>query len=144
MNDDTSLQVTRTGSQSIVLGPSAKEIPLDGLPPEVAIELRREHAKGMIDVNTLAHKYGLETQVLATALRTLSQETVSATKEGIAITATRLQEDSLGKTEVIMGNTETAQKGKLTRAQSGLQDYTLAYIVGAVIVVIVLALLLRN
>ncbi len=129
--------------KSIVLG-NIKEIPLEGLPEEVVVELKREYAKGMIDVNVLAVKYGVETQALAAALRNMSQETVNATRENTSITITRTQTDTLGKTEVIMGNTETAQKGKLTRSQSGLPDYTLAYIIAAVIIVIILALLLRH
>jgi hypothetical protein len=145
MNDEhqSNVPARRNEGQSIVLG-NVKEISLAGLSDDVVAELRREYAKGLIDVNTLANKYGVETQALASALRNMSQETANATKEGTAITITRVQEDSLGKTEVIMGNTETAQKGKLTRSQAGLPDYTLAYIIAAVVIVIILALLLRR
>ena len=129
--------------KSIVLG-NIREIPLDGLPEEVIQELRKDYAKGVIDVNNLAMKYGVETQALAATLRNMSQETLTASKENTHITITRTQEDSLGKTEVIMGNTETAKKGKLTRSQSGLPDYTLAYIIAAVVVIIILALIVKR
>jgi hypothetical protein len=129
--------------KSIRLG-NISEIGLEGLPDDVAQQLRADFVKGMIDVNLLAVKYGVETQALAAALRNLSEETVTAIKEGSHITITRTQEDSLGKTEIITGNTETAKRGKLTRVQSGLPDYTLAYIIGAVVVVIILALLLKQ
>ena len=146
MNTDESRNLPERrpdSKKSIVLG-NIREIGLEGLSEEAVQELRREYAKGMIEVNALALKYGVETQALAAALRNMSQETVTASKENTHITMTRTQEDSLGKTEVIMGNTETARKGKLTRAQSGLPDYTLAYIIAAVVIVIILALLLRR
>jgi hypothetical protein len=143
IDENTNLPTRRPERQSIVLG-NVKEIPLDGLSPETIEELKKEHAKGLIDVNTLANKYGIETHALASVLRNMAQETVNATKDNTAITMTRVQEDSLGKTEVIMGNTETAKKGKLTRSQAGLDDHTIAYIVGAVIIVVILALLLRH
>ena len=142
-DENNSLLARRGEAQSIVLG-NVKEIQLAGLSSEAIEELKKEHARGLIDVNTLAMKYGVETQALASVLRNMSQETASATKENTAVTITRMQEDSLGKTEVIMGNTETAKRGKLTRAQSGLPDHTIAYIIGAIIIVIILALLLRH
>jgi hypothetical protein len=74
----------------------------------------------------------------------MSQEAVSATKDNTHITITRTQTDTLGKTEVIMGNTDTAKKGKLTRAQSGLTDYTLAYIIAGAIVIIILAIVMKK
>jgi hypothetical protein len=145
MSDENSnLPERRSGTpQSIVLG-NIKEISLAGLPENVVQELRREYAKGMLDVNVAAMKYGVETQALAAVLRNMSQETAAATKDNTAITITRTQQDTLGKTEVIMGNTDTARKGKLTRSQAGLPDYTLAWIVAGVIVIIILAIIMKH
>lgn len=142
-HQNSNLPARRDEPRKLVLTPT-NEISLEGLSPEATQQLLADHARGMSEVAILAAKYGVETKVLATALRNMSDETVNATKENTHITVTRFQEDSLGKTEVIMGNTEAAKKGKLTRSQAGLPDYTFAYIIAAVVIVIVLALLLKR
>ncbi len=141
--ENSNLPARRDQPNSLDLTPT-NQISLEGLPPEVVQQLRAEHIKGMSEVAILAAKYGVETKALANVLRNMSDETVNAAKENVQITATRFQEDSLGKTEVIMGNTDAAKKGKLTRSQAGLPDYTLAYIIAAVVIVIFLALLLKR
>ena len=56
----------------------------------------------------------------------------------------KLKEDSLGRTEVIVGNTEAARKGKLTRSQTGFGDNITLWVVlagiAAVVIVLVAAL----
>ena len=50
----------------------------------------------------------------------ITQE-VSASDD--AVTVSHTQESSVGRTEVIMGNTEQAMRGRLTKSQTGERDW---------------------
>jgi len=125
---------------SISLGQKA-ELSLEGLSEDDVRELRKEHAKGMLRINEKANELGVEGLALRDSLRTMTDETEKASRDGIAVTMTRTTNDSLGRTEVIMGNTDAAQKGKLSRSQAGGKDYTLFYIGAAALIIIVVAIL---
>lgn len=49
------------------------------------------------------------------------------------MTVSHTQESSVGRTEVIMGNTEQAMRGRLTKSQTGERDW-LPYLIGLAIV----------
>ena len=51
---------------------------------------------------------------------------------------THVHTSTFGRTEVIMGNTETAAKGKLSKSQTGEFNWTPVYLIGGVIAIIVL------
>ena len=54
------------------------------------------------------------------------------------MTVTHTQTTAVGRTEVIMGNTETAGKGKLTRTQTGNETNWTPYYIFAAIAAVVL------
>jgi hypothetical protein len=70
--------------------------------------------------------------VMAAKTRELAQQ------EGTSVTMQHTQESSVGRTEVIMGNTAQAASGKLTRTMEGRRDLTWLYFVGGAIVVLIL------
>lgn len=131
----------KSNALSIRLGQSA-ELNLEGLSEIQIRELKMEHARGIIRVSQKAAELGVEATAFQEGLKTMSSETVNASRDGTAVTMTRTTNDSMGRTEVIMGNTETAQRGKLSRSQTGEKDYTLYYL-GAVVLIIVVWLLAK-
>jgi len=131
-----------SGAEVIPLGRTAN-LSLDGLSAAQRAEIRLEHAKAVVRLQGKADEMAIEAQALRVHLDTMGNAATDANRNEIAITMTRTQNDSLGRTEVIMGNTETAAKGKLNRSQAGQKDLTLVYIVVAAIVAIVIALIVN-
>jgi hypothetical protein len=77
--------------------------------------------------------------VMATKTKELSAQ------ENTSVTMSHTQETSVGKTEVIMGNTAQAASGRLTRTMAGERNLVPIYlIVGVIAVLILVALLLRH
>ena len=109
-----------------------------GLTEEQIQELTVKYNQGMIDVAKKALELRLDVQVLDATLSTMADQTSSVTQAGDSVTMTHSHTSSLGRTEVIMGNTERAAKGRLTKSQSGEEDPTLKYlIIGAVVAIII-------
>jgi hypothetical protein len=132
-----------SGSEVIPLGKTAT-LSLEGLSEAQRAEIRMEHAKTMVRLKVKAEELAIEAQALGARLNNMGDAAADANRNDIAITLTSTQTDSLGRTEVIIGNTETAAKGKLNRSQAGQKDLTLVYIVVAAIVAIIIALILKQ
>lgn len=130
-------------SHIITLG-NTPTLDLSNLTSDGRAAIQKMHAENMVKLNHKALELGVEAQAMETHLRHLSEATIDANRNEYAYTATRVQNDSLGRTEIIMGNTETAAKGKLTRSQAGQKDLTIVYIIVAAIVAIVVAIAIRK
>ena len=121
----------------IALG-SLQQLDITGLSNDQITQLRQKHAEGMISLN---HK-GLEMQAdvgaTSATLHTLATSVRQVSEGGDAVTITHVQKNSVGHTEIIMGNTEAAHKGKLSRASRGEKDQTLLYVIIAAVVAIVI------
>ncbi len=113
---------------------------LAGLTDTQISELKVKYVEGRIDLAHKAEELGLDVQALDKTLSTLAKQTASVSEAGDAVTMTHSHTNTLGRTEVIMGNTDKAKTGKLTKSQTGEDDNTLKYwlIAGGVIIVIVL------
>ena len=81
-----------------------------------------------VDVN--AFKNMLD--VMANKTKELAQQ------EGTSVTMQHTQESSVGRTEVIIGNTEQAARGRLTRTMAGERNLTWLYVVVGVVAVLIL------
>ena len=138
---DHKSRVVSTPPKSITVDGST-EIDLSWMSSEQREELLKEYVSGRINIEHLALKLDVETHALENVLQTLSNTTKEATDEGNSVTATHTQSSTIGKTEVIMGNTDHARKGKLSRSQTGERDWIPYYVFGAVaaIVLIVIAI----
>jgi hypothetical protein len=134
-NENTEL--SKASSDSLSLKASQlSSLDLEGLPEETKIELRKKYAEGLLALQETAIESGIDTQAIDKRMGDIANNVVQATADQTAATVTGSYTDKLGRTEVIMGNTETAQKGKLTSSQKGQSDKTLLYvaiIVGAII-----------
>jgi len=143
MSKPNPVDPAQTSSEIIPLGNSS-ELSLRGLTEEQQQQIKLQHAERMIYLNTKAQELGIEAHALDAHLRNMGAAAAEATKNDVAVTMTRTSTDTLGRTEIIMGNTETAAKGKLTRSQEGQKDLTLVYVVIGAIAVVIIAILMKN
>ncbi len=85
----------------------------------------------------------VDVDALHATLSHLGGATHEAAKDGTSVTITHTQDTSIGRTEIIMGNTAEAQRGQLSRSQTGDTNWTPYYIFGGlaalVLVVVMLA-----
>jgi hypothetical protein len=108
------------------------------MPEDQRRALLNDYAKGAVNLAKRANELGVEVSVLRSTLDTLATTTEKVSQAGDAITITHVQTSQFGRTEVIMGNTETAAKGKLSRTQTGDFNWLPIYIIGGVIATIVI------
>ena len=94
-------------------------ISLDGLPIETQNELRKQQASNFIELQKKAQELGIDTIALSKRMNDSINNVAKATADGTSATLTGVYKDSMGHTEFIVGNTETAQKGKITSEQRG-------------------------
>jgi len=115
---------------------------LDRLPEAERNALLRDYSKGMLDIGRKAQELGIEVGALSSTLGVMAGTVEKATMNGSAATATYTNTSSLGRVEVIVGNTESAKTGKLSRSQSGDRDWTPYYVFGGLLALVLVAALI--
>ncbi|MBP9158499.1 MAG: hypothetical protein KBF53_12090 [Sphingobium sp.] len=141
MSDDKSLPVIKPSpiQTSVASNTSTAFELLSMLPEEQRNALIEEHTRGMLDINRKATEMHVDVAALNAALGTVSNTTVQAAKDGNSVTASHTQTTSIGRTEVIMGNTDAARVGKLTKSQTGEFNWTPIYIIIGIIALVMIA-----
>ena len=123
---------------SVALGPSAS-LDLSFLPEEKRAELLADHAKGMLDLNKRAQELHVDVGALKATLGTMSETTRQVADDDNAVTISHTQTTSVGRTEIMMGNTDKARSGKLSRSQTGEKDWTPIYIIAGIVALVLIA-----
>ena len=100
-----------------------------------------DYAKGMIDINKKAQDLHIDAEALKKVLNDLSGTTREVSESGNAVTITHTQTTKVGRTEIMMGNTQQAQSGKLSKSQTGEKDWTPYYIFAVILALVVIAAL---
>ena len=141
-NEDTSTKLTAETKDSNVplnLG-DGRNLDLQHLTPEQQQEISLKVQEAKIDLAKKAEAAKIDLHVTKTQIDNLSESSLEATKDGTSFTATHSQDTSVGRTEVVIGNTERAAKGKMSRSGAGLPDIDLkiGLIIGVVIVMLAL------
>jgi hypothetical protein len=128
------------------LNPGANMIDLGSLSQDQQNQLVMEYMRGTLDVNKRAAQMHVDVNAFKNMLDVMATKTRElAEQEGTSVTMQHTQETSVGRTEVIMGNTAQAASGKLTRTMAGERNMTWLYFVGGAIVVLILvAMFLRH
>ncbi len=125
----------------INLGSGNTMIDMSGLQPEQVAELKRQYTSGMIDLAKKAQELKIDNASLAMLLDSFNTEASKATQANVSMTATHTQTTAIGRTEVVIGNTDRAASGKLSASAAGVPD-RLLWIVGIVaLAAIVVALI---
>ena len=127
----------------INLGPSTS-MDLSWLPENERKALLIDYTKGMMEISKKAQELHVDAAVLKKTLDDLSDTTREVSDRGNAVTITHSQTTKVGRTEVMMGNTEQAQSGKLSKSQTGEKDWTPYYIFGGILALIIIAALMKN
>jgi hypothetical protein len=141
MSDEKSLPVVKpTAMPTSVVSNSATAFELLSLLPEdKRTALIEEHTRGMLDINRKATEMHVDVAALSAALGTVSNTTIQASKDGNSVTTSHTQTTTIGRTEVIMGNTDAARVGKLTKTQTGEFNWTPIYIIIGIIALVMIA-----
>jgi len=137
--------ITKTSSNvptEINLGPSTS-MDLSWLPENERKALLIDYTKGIMDISKKAQELHVDAAVLKKTLDDFSDTTREVSDSGNAVTITHSQTTKVGRTEVIMGNTEEAQSGKLSKSQTGEKDWTPYYIFGGILALIIIAALMK-
>ena len=112
---------------------------LSWLPEAERKALLTNYAKGMLDISVKAQELHVDAGALKKTLDDLSNTTREIAEAGNSVTISHSQTTKVGRTEVIMGNTDQAQSGKLSKTQSGEKDWTPFYIFGGIVAVVIIA-----
>ena len=123
---------------TVPLSPTTS-LDLSWMPESQRAELLGEYTRGMLDISRKAQELHVDVGALKTTLHTLADTTQQVAQQGNAFTVTHTQTSAAGRTEVIMGNTDKARAGKLSKSQTGERDWTPAYIIGGLIALVLIA-----
>lgn len=96
-----------------------EQLDVSGLDEEQVRELRMRYAAGMIDLKNRAEAMKLDVSALDASLTSFNTQADKATRDGYSATIQHSQTTSIGRTEVIIGNTKKAADGKLSRSAAG-------------------------
>jgi len=111
---------------------------ISGLSIEDRQQLILKAQEGKIEIKRKADEAQIDIQGTNANLSNFNEVVRNSTKDGTSTTITHTQTTSTGRTEAVMGNTEKAASGKISRSGSGLDDNNLKLvaIVGAVAIII--------
>ena len=135
MPDTNNSIEVKSENKHLMLDPNLSMIDLEGLTEEQIQELKYKAAAGTVEIHQEAAKMKLGVQTLDAALTSANKQIYEATSNRTSLTLEFEQKSDIGKTNVVVGNTERAEKGQ--------KDHTLIMVI-AVVVVAILALLLRR
>jgi len=115
---------------------------LSGLSEAQVASIKRQHADGMVAIQVKAAEMKLDVSALDAALVSFTEQTAKATQAGAHATIQHSQSSLIGKTEVVIGNTERARAGRLHGLLDGLQKNILWLLGATAVVVIVVSIVL--
>lgn len=131
-------------SKDIVNLTENKSVDLSHLDEESKKEIRQLIAKQKVELAKKGMEQSIDVDSLRARLNTFGNQVYDVIEKGGSITITNAKDDSIGRTEVIMGNTDEAAKGKLSRSAKGLPDNSKWLIIGGVVVAIIAILALSG
>lgn len=129
-----------TNNKDIISLTENKSVDLSHLDEESKKEIHALIAKQKVELAKKGMEQSIDVDSLRARLNTFGNQVYEVIEKGGSITITNSKDDSIGRTEVIMGNTDEAAKGKLSRSAKGLPDNSKWIIIGIIAVVIILIL----
>tara|TARA_A100001015_G_scaffold319803_1_gene443937 strand:+ start:1643 stop:2065 length:423 start_codon:yes stop_codon:yes gene_type:complete len=131
------LNLNMVDSKDIVNLTENKSVDLSHLDEESKKEIHKLIAKQKVELTKKGMEQSIDVDSLRARLNTFGNQVYDVIDKGGSITITNAKDDSIGRTEVIMGNTDEAAKGKLSRSAKGLPDNSKWLIIGGVVVAII-------
>jgi hypothetical protein len=117
---------------------TGQTVDLSFIPEPQRNALMAEYMRGTIDIARKANELHVDVVTLRNTLGALAETTRQVSQDGNAVTVTHTQTTAVGRTEIIMGNTDEASRGKLTRTQTGTDTNWTPYYIFAAIAAVVL------
>lgn len=121
--------IRQEGAKALCLSKDG-DIDISGLPVEQQNALIAKQAELRLSLQHKASEALIDAQMLDTRLKTMAAQAKEADKTGASVTITNVKEDSMGRTEVLMGNSETAHRGKLSTSQQGRKGGLFGWLFG--------------
>ena len=126
-----------TDGKDIINISEAKTVDVSQLDEKAKQEIKTLIAKQNLELRKKGMEQRIDVEFLRSRLNTFGDQLYDVIDKGGSITITNTKDDSIGRTEVIMGNTEEAAKGKLSRSAKGLADNTKWIVIGAIVVAVI-------
>lgn len=120
------------------------ELDLSTLNEDQKQHVMQKFSHAQVDLAKSAQQAKLDIQATKATLDDMTGTVKDASSDGTSITITHSQTTSIGRTEVVMGNTERAAQGKMSRSGAGLEDNTMKIIVAVGVIAVIVALILNN
>jgi hypothetical protein len=129
---------TPSGPPTSIALATGQTIDLSFIPEAQRNALMAEYMRGTIDISRKANELHVDVVTLRNTLGALAETTRQVSQDGNSVTVTHTQTTAVGRTEIIMGNTETAGQGKLSPTQTGRETNWTPYYIFAAIAAVVL------
>jgi len=124
-------QITLSGGETLSL---------QGLSDEQKRTLMMQHASAMVDLQKKATEYGIDSQGIRNQIDSHIDQANKAKQDGTSATISYVQDSSLGRTEALIGNTDKAASGKLSKSATGEKDNTVMIVVIIAIAAVLVAI----
>jgi hypothetical protein len=136
---DKAVTISDSGvTTAISLTPSTS-VDLSSFTEDQRTALLADYTRGVLDVARKAHELQVDVATLDKLLESLAATTKEVAATGNSVTVTHTQATSVGRTEVLIGNTKLARRGRLSRSQKGERDLTPYYVIGGLVAVVLVA-----
>ena len=119
----------------------SQELDLSYLTEAEIAELKKQYIKNSLEIQKKAADLKIEIGALDSTLKSFTEQTKNASESGTSATITHSQTSALGRTEVIIGNTDRAANGKISRSGRGIDDKVII-ITGIMAVTVIFAVLI--
>ena len=117
---------------------SNTSLDLSWMPEAQRAQLLAEYTRGGLDIARKAQELQVDVEVLRDTLGNLTETTRRVAADGNSVTITHTQTTSVGRSEIIMGNTDNSRSGKLSKTQTGEKDWTPIYILAGLIAIVLI------
>ncbi len=124
-------QITLSGGETLSL---------QGLSEEQKRTLMMQHAGAMLELQKKATEYGIDSQGIRNQIDSHIDQANKAKQDGTSATISYVQDSSLGRTEAMIGNTDKAASGKLSKSATGERDNTVMIVVIIAIAAVLVAI----
>lgn len=105
--------------------------------------LAESYLRGQLDLERKSQEMARDVHMFGETIRQMAATTQAAAESGAAATVQHSHQWSIGKTEAIIGNTEQARSGRLTRTM-GDHVPGWMYVLGAIVILLLASMLLHH
>lgn len=141
MSDNT--EIVKTGDSKLDLS-KMHELDFSNLDEDQQKHVMQKFTDAQVELAKTAHQAKIDIHATKSTLNDIADAVKDASSDGTSATITHSQTTSLGRTEIVMGNTERAAKGKISRSGTGQDDNTMKIVIVVGIVAILIALIISN